>query len=306
MELALQASGSYETMLAAARWAEQRGLACFAIPDHYVLSLTEDGVSKPAHDAFALLAGLARETSSIRLSVMVSPITFRHPAVLAKSAFTIDAMSGGRFTLGIGTGWLDLEHEIFGFRSPPMAERYRMMEEALAYVRAMAAGEAFDGDHYSLQARDLNPGPSDGFEIVVGGRGPQKTPTLAGRYADEYNAYPAPPEEFRARVSLARDEAAAAGAADHEGIGVAAGSVLVGRDEADYHRRLAALAAERGRAPGELEADFEARSTPRGSAESVREQLKGLESLGVQRFYVQTMWSDDLELTAEVFDLLGG
>ena len=305
MQIALMASGSYDTLFTAARWAEDRGLPVLGIPDHYVFSLDESGIANPAHDAFALLAGLARETSTIRLSVTVSPITFRHPAVLAKTAFTIDAMSAGRFTLGIGTGWLDLEHETFGFRYPPMTERYEMMEEGLAYVRAMAAGEAFDGEYYALQAADLHPRPSDGFQIVVGGKGPLKTPTLAGRYADEYNAFPAPIEEFRARVDLARSEAAAAGRDPDALVISSAGSVLVGADEADYRDRLAAAAAEAGITTGELEAHYDARNTPRGPIDRVREQLAALERAGMSLFYFQTPWSDDLDRTGEVIDLLG-
>jgi alkanesulfonate monooxygenase SsuD/methylene tetrahydromethanopterin reductase-like flavin-dependent oxidoreductase (luciferase family) len=306
MEFALQASGSFDTVRAAAGWSEDRGLACFAIPDHYLFSMTEDHIDNPAHDAFVLLAGLARETSTIRLSVLVSPITFRHPAVLAKSGFTLDGISGGRFGLGIGTGWHDLEHEIFGIPYPPMAERYEMMEEALAYIRAMAAGRAFEGNHYTLQARELHPRPSDGFALVVGGRGPVKTPTLAGRYADEYNMYPDAPEGMRDRIDLARREAAAAGRDPDALLISSAGSVLVGADEADYRERLGQLAAEDGVAVDDLEARFAARNTPRGTSEQVREQLAGMAGLGVTRFYVQTMWPADLERTAETFDLIGG
>ncbi|MCJ7725304.1 MAG: LLM class flavin-dependent oxidoreductase [Acidimicrobiia bacterium] len=306
MEFALQASGSYDTLLAAARWSEERGLACFAIPDHYVMAMAEEGIPTPAYDAFVLLAGLARDTSTIRMSVLVSPVTFRHPAVLSKSGFTMDAISGGRFTLGIGTGWHDMEHEIFGFDYPPMAERYEMMEEALAYVRAMAAGDAFDGDRYRLQARELNPRPSAGFGIVVGGRGAVKTPTLAGRYADEFNAYPGPPDEFSARISLARTAAVAAGRDPETLMISSAGTVLVGSDEADYRDRLAELAAEDGISVDDLEAHFEKRQTPRGTSEQVREQLAAMESLGVSRFYLQTMWPNDLVRTGDTLDLMGG
>ncbi len=306
MQLALMASGSYETLLAAARWSEERGLAAFGIPDHYVFSLDESGVPNPAHDAFALLAGLARETTTIRLAVTISPITFRHPAVLGKAAFTIDTMSNGRFGLGIGTGWLDLEHEIFGLPYPPMGERYEMMEEALAYVRAMAAGEAFEGRHYTLRAADLNPKPTEGFRLLVGGKGPMKTPTLAGRYADEYNAYPAPIDEFRARVAIARRAAAEAGRDPDALVISSAGAVLVGSDEADYRERLAAAAAEAGVTTDQLEAHFDARSTPRGPIDRVREQLAELEEAGMSLFYFQTPWADDLDRTAKVLDLLEG
>jgi alkanesulfonate monooxygenase SsuD/methylene tetrahydromethanopterin reductase-like flavin-dependent oxidoreductase (luciferase family) len=305
MEFAQQASGSYDTLLAAARWSEERGLACFALPDHYLRSTSEEGVSLAAYDALAILGGLARETRTIRLSVLVSPITFRHPAVLAKNAATIDEMSGGRFSLGVGTGWLDLEHEVFGLPYPPMPERYRMMEEALAYLRAMEKGESFHGDHYTLQARDLNPLPSDGFEIVIGGRGATRTPTLAGRYADEYNAYPAPTAEMERRIALARSEAAAAGRDPDALLVSTAGASLVGTDEADYRRRLEELAAEDGVDPERVEARFEKMGAPHGGADRVRADLARMESIGVTRFYLQNRWVDDLERTAEVFELLG-
>jgi alkanesulfonate monooxygenase SsuD/methylene tetrahydromethanopterin reductase-like flavin-dependent oxidoreductase (luciferase family) len=169
----------------------------------------------------------------------------------------------------------------------------------------MASGEAVDGEHYSLQARDLHPRPGDGFEIVVGGRGPTKTPTLAGRYADEYNAYPAPIDEMQRRIGLARSEAEAAGR-DPDALMIStAGPSLIGTDQADYRRRLEELAAEDGRDPDEIEARFEERNTPYGSADRVRERLAAMEAIGVTRFYLQTMWSDDLDRTGEAFDLLG-
>jgi len=306
MEFALQASGPYDTLLAAARWAEDRELVCFAVPDHYLASISMEGASAPAYDALIQLAGLARDTSRIRLCVLVSPVTFRHPAVYAKTGFTLDEISGGRFTLGIGTGWLDLEHEIFGIPYPDMTERFEHMEEALAYIRAAMSGNAFEGDHYTLRAADLNPRPSEGFNLVVGGRGALKTPTLAGRYADEFNVYPDSVDQMQARITLARDEAAAAGRDPDALLITSAGGVLVGRDEGDYRNRLAVLAEESAKTPEELEAHFELRNTPRGTAEQIQEQLADMASVGVTRFYVQTMWSDDLERTGETFDLIGG
>lgn len=304
MEFALQGAGSYETLLGAAHWAEDRGLVCFAVPDHYVMSLS--GTGPPAYDAFVQLAGLARETSAIELSVLVSPITFRHPAVVAKSAFTIDALSGGRFSLGIGTGWLEVEHRIFGIPFPPLPERYARMEEGLAYVRALAAGDAFEGEHYSLEAGELEPRPSAGFKVVVGGRGPRRTPLLAGRYADEYNVYPAEPDEMRARIDRARRAAAEAGR-DPDALTISsAGAVLVGRDEADYEERLASAAAEGGITVEELEAHFAERNTPRGPAEAVRDQLVTMAGLGVSRFYLQTGGLDDLDAVGETLAMISG
>jgi len=116
-----QLGGTYDQLLTLARWAEDRGLVSFARSDHYYSS----SVPAPdATDAFATLAGLARDTESIRLCVLVSPVTFRHPAVIVKNALTIDQMSGGRFDLGLGTGWMGEEHDAFGFDLWPMAERF--------------------------------------------------------------------------------------------------------------------------------------------------------------------------------------
>lgn len=304
MDFALQGAGSYDTLLQAARWAEERGLVCLALPDHYVTSLS--GTGPPAYDAFIQLAGLARETSAIGLSVLVSPITFRHPAVIAKSAFTLDELSGGRFTLGIGTGWLEVEHRVFGIPFPPLGERFDRMEEGLAYVRALAAGEAFQGRYYGLEAGELNPRPSAGFTIVVGGRGSHRTPILAGRYADEYNVYPAEPDEMRARIELARGAAAEAGRDPDALLISSAGAVLAGHDQADYEERLAAAATESGITVEELEEHFALRNTPRGPADAVVDQLASMAGLGVGRFYLQAGGLDDLEAIDETLTMIGG
>ena len=128
MEYGLQVAGPYTELLYAASFAADRGLVALALPDHYLLALDEEEAkTKPAPDAFIQLGGLARETTDIDLVMLVSPITFRHPAVLLKMAVTLNRMSNGRFTLGVGTGWMDREHEIFGFEYPPMAERFDLL-----------------------------------------------------------------------------------------------------------------------------------------------------------------------------------
>jgi alkanesulfonate monooxygenase SsuD/methylene tetrahydromethanopterin reductase-like flavin-dependent oxidoreductase (luciferase family) len=140
VDVALQLGGSYDDGLSAARWAEDLGLVAVALPDHYLGAFGYDAdATGDTFDAPTQLAGLARDTSTVQLAVLVTPITFRHPAVVVKTAVTIDHMSGGRIALGIGTGWLEREHEIFGLPFPARAERFRMMEDALAYTRAALA-----------------------------------------------------------------------------------------------------------------------------------------------------------------------
>ena len=159
MQLALQTRGSFEEVLLATRFAEERGLAALALPDHYLAGSGEDGLRAPASDALIHLAGLARETETIELVVLVSPITFRHPAVHLKQAVDINIMSGGRFSLGLGTGWLDEEHEVFGISYPDISERFERLEEALGYITAALADQptAFEGKYFRLNEFDIHP-----------------------------------------------------------------------------------------------------------------------------------------------------
>lgn len=279
----------------------------FALPDHYLPSTRGDRVAEPVQDAFAQLAGLARETERIRLAMLVSPITFRHPAVLAKNAVTIDAMSGGRFSLGVGTGWLEAEHDLFGIPFPSRRERFDRLEESLAYLRASFSVDApgFGGRYYQLAPQAVSPHPSSTFHLVVGGMGARRTPELAGRYADEYNVYPARSEEMAERIHRARTAAFKAGRNPDRLLISSSGAVLVGHDEADYRARLAALADGVGATVDELEDHFAPRNTPRGTAEQVREQLASMESVGVERFYVQALYGPDIPAIEETLALIG-
>ena len=150
--------GTYDQQLEAARFCEEEGLVSFARCDHF---LSGGDPPPDATDAFAVLAGLARDTSDIRLCVLVSPITFRHPAVIAKNAATIDQMSGGRLDLGVGTGWMELEHVNLGIPFPEWKERWSRFEDALEYFEAaFGDGHArYEGPHYSLDA-DVKPKPT--------------------------------------------------------------------------------------------------------------------------------------------------
>jgi alkanesulfonate monooxygenase SsuD/methylene tetrahydromethanopterin reductase-like flavin-dependent oxidoreductase (luciferase family) len=298
MEFAIQTVGrSYQGFLDAARWAEAKGLAAFAIPDHYMYRADADGSPTPAYDAFAIMAGLSRETVRIELVVLVSPITFRHPAVLAKSAATIQEMSEGRFKLGLGTGWLEVEHQRFGIDFPDLPVRFRMMEEALGYLRAAFSDSPrdFNGDHFALTGFDIQPRPE--LSVVVGGTGTRRTPRLAGAYANEFNAYPAPQSVFGAKVERAREAARAAGR-DPDALLISSSGVVIAADTAaDYHDKLRALADEAGRDADEIEQDAEKRNAPRGTWEQVRSIMGEMAAAGMTRFYFQGDFDQtDLEL----------
>jgi alkanesulfonate monooxygenase SsuD/methylene tetrahydromethanopterin reductase-like flavin-dependent oxidoreductase (luciferase family) len=285
-DLALQALGpTYEETLSWARFAESRGLAAFAIPDHYLRRA--DDTPEPAHDALVVMAGLARETTSIELVLLVSPVTWRHPAVLAKSYASLHEMSGGRITLGVGTGWMEREHQLFGFPFPERGERFDMLEEALGYLRAAYADppQAFNGKHYSFEAFDMQPRPP--LRMVVGGIGPKRTPELAGRYCDEFNSYPAPIEEFAAKIDVARRAASDAGR-DPASLLISSSGVLTSADtEEEYRAALEIRAARAGVTVEELEESMQRRNSPRGTWDQVREVLEGLASAGMERFYIQ-------------------
>jgi alkanesulfonate monooxygenase SsuD/methylene tetrahydromethanopterin reductase-like flavin-dependent oxidoreductase (luciferase family) len=308
IELALQTSGTYDDVLRHATWAEAVGLASFAVPDHYLMALGESAGEVPAFDALVQLAALARDTQSIQLSVLVSPITFRHPAVLAKSALTIDHLSSGRFSLGIGTGWMEREHEVFGLPFPSRAERFARLEESLAYVRAVFddTHPGFAGNLYSLEAAPTAPRPLGRIPLIVGGTGSIKTPRLAGVYADEYNCYPAPVEEFRIRINRARDAAIAAGRDPDALLISSAGAVMAAATELAYRDLLRQSAVDAGMEVGELEAHMDQRNTPRGTFEQVAEQLDKLAGAGLQRFYLQRPPDFDHSAAAALIDAIGG
>jgi alkanesulfonate monooxygenase len=290
--------GTYEQQLEAARWAEAEGLVSFARCDHFLAGREP---TPDATDAFAVLAGLARETSDIRLCALVSPITFRHPAVIAKNAATIDQMSGGRLDLGVGTGWMELEHEALGIPFPDWPERWERFEEALAYLEAaFAEGHAsFQGKHYSLDA-EVKPNPS-GLRLVIGGSGKKRTPTLAGSRADEFNLFICPPEDAKVRIDVMREAAG-----DRQVEATVMGPALVGATNDVYQERLASAAGARDMSPGDLEKRYLDNGIPVGTPDRVAETVAALEEAGVQRWYVQWLDLDDLDTMKDTVSIVRG
>lgn len=288
--------GTYDQQLAAARWAEEEGLTSFARCDHY---LSGSDPTPDSTDAFAVLAGLARDTDNIRLCVLVTPITFRHPAVIAKNAATIDQMSGGRLDLGVGTGWMELEHVSLGLPFPEWPERWDRFEDALDYLDA-AFGEGHgkhEGSHYSLNAT-VRPNPQ-GLRLVIGGSGPKRTPTLAGQRADEYNFFICPPDEAREKIEVMRQAAG-----DRAVEPTVMGGALVGRTETEFQERLAKGAEARGITPKELEDRYVSNGFPIGTPNRVAETVAALGEAGVQRIYVQWLDLDDLDTMKDTVDIV--
>jgi alkanesulfonate monooxygenase SsuD/methylene tetrahydromethanopterin reductase-like flavin-dependent oxidoreductase (luciferase family) len=286
MDLAVQTRGDWELVLAAARWAEDRGLVAIALPDHYLER--GDETDRPAFDHLVHLAALARETTKIELVSLLSPVTFRHPAVYYKMGVTLDEVSGGRFTMGIGTGWLDEEFTLFGLPYPDRSTRFEMLDECLAYLTAALSPDihGFEGEHFQLSEFDPQPQPRN-LRLLVGGGGSRRTPTLAGRYADEFNIYACRPEEYAAKRELAEKTAADMGRDSGSILFSTACPAVAARKESDYRRLLGMLADRTGSTPEHIEQVYEERGYPHGSGSKSSEMLTALEQAGCQRFYPQ-------------------
>lgn len=294
---------TYAELVESAKWAEARGLDVFARADHVFSSKQTPHVT----ESFTSLAGVALETRSIELCLLVTPISFRHPAIIAKSAATLDEMSGGRFRLGVGTGWMELEHEAFGLELWPMTERFERLEEALAYLRAALGNGAtgYKGKYYSLDEVDIRPKPTGDLPIVVGGSGPRKTPRLAGTYGDEFNIGIKKPGTLADRIAKVRAAAQEVGRDPGLIKFSVASPVLTGRDEESYRDRLSAAADERGRTPEEHEASWREAGIPVGTPDQVRRVVDAAAEVGVQRFYMQHFSAPDLQEFEEIFEVLG-
>lgn len=292
MEFGLSRTGSYDELLSDARWAEQNGLCSLCISDHFLRAGADDpsrAPDLPSSNPFVHLAGLARETTTISLGVMVASVTFRHPAVVLKSAIDLDIMSGGRFTLGLGTGYRESEHKIFGIPFPSLSERYRLLEESLGYVRAglTTPNLGFAGNIYRLRPHPIAPPPTGRVRIMVGGGGARRTPRIAGTYADEYNIFPMESEEMRARIDVAHVACEAAGRDPDHLVLSSGGPIITGATNADFREDLCRHAGHARMATDELERDHRANHRLVGTHDEVAQRLAELASVGISRFYLR-------------------
>ena len=181
---------TYAEQLAVAQRAEAAGFESFFRSDHYQSFPGPQDL--PTTDAWTVLAGIARETSTIRLGALVSPVTYRLPGPFAKIVTTVDEMSGGRVEVALGTGWHELEHARLGIPFPPVAERAEMLEETLAILHGLweePDGWSSDGPHWRVVDALFRPKPVQRPHppILVGGGGTPRGLRIAARYADEFN-----------------------------------------------------------------------------------------------------------------------
>jgi len=300
-----QFGATYEQQLRLALESERLGFGAYFRSDHYLTMADDDGLPGPT-DSWVTLAALARETRRIRLGTLVTAATFRLPGPLAISVAQVDAMSGGRVELGLGSGWFKAEHRAYGIPFPPLAERLDRLEEQLGIVTGLwstPAGERFSyaGAYYELVDSPALPKPTQQpLPVIVGGTGPRRTPRLAARFASEFNMPFSGVAETLAQFDTVRRACEDAGR-DPASLTLShAITVCCAEDEATLVRR-----AERTHQPLELLRSGGAAGTP---AEVV-ERLRAYAEAGAERSYLQLIDLDDLDhlalIAAEVMPHLG-
>lgn len=283
-----QQGASYTDLLAVAQATERLGFDGFFRSDHYLRMGDGDPLPGPT-DAWTTLAGLARETSGIRLGTLVSSVTYRHPGVLAIQVAQVDQMSGGRVELGLGAGWFAREHEAYGIPFP--AKRFGMLEEQLEIVTGLwstpiGGSYSFEGTHYTLIQSPALPKPLQStVPVIVGGGGPTRTPALAARFASEYNAAFPEIAQIPRLFAGVRTACEDIGRAPDGLVYSTALIAVAGSTEAEFARRAAAV----GREPSELREHGIA-----GTTAEVVDRLGRLGEMGVSRVYLQVMDLTDL------------
>ncbi len=289
---------TWEQWCALADACEEHGVETLFRSDHYVSQADEAG--NVAHDAWTTIAALAARTTRLRLGTLVSPATFRQPALLANAAATADCVSGGRIELGLGAGWMEREHRAFGFPFPETRVRLEMLAEQLELVHRLWTEERVDfrGRHYVLEDAPALPKPVQRPRPprLVGGSGSRGTAEPAARFADEYNTPFASPEELaavRARVVAACERVGRDPGTMR--FSVMTGCVL-GATRAEALERARALYARRPRDAGfdDWLAAYSARSLV-GSVDEVAARLRDYERAGCDRAMLQHLLHADLE-----------
>jgi alkanesulfonate monooxygenase SsuD/methylene tetrahydromethanopterin reductase-like flavin-dependent oxidoreductase (luciferase family) len=306
---------SYEDQLSIARRAEAAGFETLFRSDHYASFPGAD--DQPTTDAWAVLAGLARETSTIRLGALVSPVTFRHPGNFVKLVTTVDQMSGGRIEVGVGAGWNEADHLPHGLAFPPIGERADLMEDQLALLHGLweePPGWRFDGHQVVVRDGALRDGPVEVEgrpigrngrkrpRILTGGEGSPRGYRIAAKWADEFNLTSSSPESVREKQA-AIDEACRAIGRDPETLTRSAMvGTLIGASQAEVERRADALLAEFGQRGSSGAAWLEQRRGRwiLGTPDQARAMVTRFADAGIERIMLQDFLPRDLEMIEQL------
>jgi F420-dependent oxidoreductase-like protein len=296
-----QFGATYSDQLAVARHAEELNFDAFFRSDHFLTMSADSGLPGPT-DSWVTLGALAVETSTIRLGTLVTSATFRLPGPLAISVAQVDQMSGGRVELGLGAGWFEAEHRAYGIPFPPTSERFDRLSEQLAIITGLWAAPdrfTFRGGYYDVYDSPALPKPvqTPGPPVIIGGKGPKRTPALAARYADEFNV-PFDTLEFTRQMYERVAEACDKEDRDSTGraplVLSAAQTVACGRTDTEARARAEKI--------GETPPLF-------GTPDQVVDQIGRFAELGTTRMFLQILDMSDLDhldvLASEVAPQLG-
>jgi len=295
---------TYDEILALARAAEAAGLEAFFRSDHYASFPGPAGL--PTTDAWATLAGLARDTSTIRIGSLVSPVTFRIPGTFAKQVATVDEMSGGRVEVGMGAGWNEQEHQQLGISFPPLKERYDRLEEALAIVHGLWTeqdGWDYRGAIWQVSNALFRPRPTTAGRrhpnLILGGDGGPRLARLVATYADEFNRSSASPENVRDAYARVRAACASAGRDPDSVVLSAMVGVLVADSESEMRDRVRQQVAFVGSSSSAEEWLAERRDRwIMGTPDQAQQRIEEFAAAGVQRIMLQDFLPRDLEMVA--------
>lgn len=295
---------SYDEVLALARAAESAGLEAFFRSDHYGSFPGPSG--EPTTDAWATLAGLARDTHAIHIGSLVSPVTFRVPGSFAKQVTTVDEMSGGRVELGVGAGWNEEEHRQLGIPYPDLRGRYDRLEEQLAIIHGLWTepdGWSFAGKHWQVVDARFRPKPARHGRrhpnLILGGEGGPRMARLVATYADEFNRTSASPDNVGEGFARVRTACAAAGRDPDSVVLSAMAGVLVADTESELRDRLREQVAVVGSSSSADEwlAERQDRWIV-GTPDQARQRIEEFAAAGVQRLMLQDFLPRDLEMVA--------
>lgn len=306
---------SYEDHRDLAHRAEAAGFEAFFRSDHY--ASFPGPADAPTTDAWAIIAGLARETERIHLGALVSPVTFRHPGNFVKLVTTVDHMAGGRIEVGVGAGWNHDDHAPLGLAFPDIDERADLMEDQLALLHGLWTGPdgwAYAGHRVTVERGFLRPKPVDAPGrprsrgvarpwIITGGQGTPRGFRIAARYADEFNLSSSSPEQCRERYAQLDEALRSAGRDPATVVHSAMVGTMIGRDEAEVAERRTTLLTALGVDPASGSEWYEARTRRwiLGTPDEARAMVRRYADAGVERLMLQDFLPWDLDMV----DLMG-
>ena len=292
---------TWERWFRLAERVESLGLDSLWRSDHFFsLSGHHD---RPALECWTSLTALAQRSQRIRFGPLVSPMTFRHPALLARMAAAVDGLSDGRLVLGVGAGWNDSEHAAFGITLPALKERFDRLEEGIAVIKALWSGGTvdFDGRYYPLRGASALPRPiqKPAPPLLIGGDGELRLLRIVAQHADEWNSHAPGPDVYRAKRARLEEHCRAVGRDPNAIHRSWMGGILIGRDRSEvldkgrwFHSFLGPLA---GGSPGAVQEVLRQRHWLVGTPDEVAGQVDAWSAVGVERVMLQWYNLDDLE-----------